>query len=124
MKKQNILRSLFALIVLTAFISGVKAYAEDIKSRMAARLPMIVELKAAGVVGENSSGYLDFVGAAREKADVVAAENSDRSSVYEAIAKQQGTSADFVGSRRAQQIAENAGAGDWLQDASGKWSKK
>jgi uncharacterized protein YdbL (DUF1318 family) len=56
--------------------------------------------------------------------DVVIAENKDRQTVYNAIAKQQGTAAELVAERRAIQIAEKAGPGEWLQDGSGKWYKK
>ena len=91
---------------------------------MKQRLPVIIELKAKGIVGENNAGYLEFVGAKREKADVVAAENNDRKTVYTAIAKQQGTTAEVVGKRRALQIAQKANPGEWLQDASGKWIQK
>lgn len=96
---------------------------QGIKERMKARLPVINDLKARGIVGENNRGFLEFRGL-KEKADVVNAENADRAMVYEAIAKQQGTTADLVGKRRAIQIRELALSGEWLQDASGKWFKK
>jgi uncharacterized protein YdbL (DUF1318 family) len=54
----------------------------------------------------------------------VAAENKDRKTVYAAIAKQQGTKAEFVGERRALQIAKRANKGEWVQDSSGSWIKK
>jgi hypothetical protein len=91
---------------------------------MKQRLPVIIELKAKGIVGENNAGYLEFIGPKREKADVVAAENKDRKTVYTAIAKQQGTTAELVGKRRALQIAKKADPGEWVQDASGKWIQK
>ncbi len=52
------------------------------------------------------------------------AENKDRQMVYDAIAKQQGTTAAVVGQRRALQIAKKAKPGEWLQDADGKWVQK
>jgi uncharacterized protein YdbL (DUF1318 family) len=54
----------------------------------------------------------------------VAAENNDRETVYAAIAKQQGTTAELVGKRRALQIANRAKPGQWVQDASGNWLQK
>ena len=81
-------------------------------------------LKAEGIVGEDNQGYLQFVGGKKEKADVIAAENNDRKTVYAAIAKQQGTTAELVGKRRAMQIAKKANPGEWVQDASGKWIQK
>ena len=106
------------------FVAGVSASADDIKTRMKKRLPVIKELKAKGIVGEDNQGYLQFVGGKKEKADVIAAENNDRKTVYAAIAKQQGTTAELVGKRRALQIAKKANAGEWVQDSSGKWIQK
>jgi uncharacterized protein YdbL (DUF1318 family) len=91
---------------------------------MKQRLPVIIELKTKGIVGENNAGFLEFIGANREKADVIAAENEDRETVYAAIAKQQGTTAELVGKRRALQIAKKANPGEWVQDASGNWLQK
>ena len=75
-------------------------------------------------MGENNKGYLEFVGGKREKADVVAAENEDRKAVYAAIAKQQSTTAELVGKRRALQLAQKADPGEWVQDAAGNWIQK
>ena len=92
---------------------------------MQERLPTVVQMKAEGVIGENNKGYLEFVpGVAPKMQDVVTDENKDRQMVYSAIAKQQSTTAELVGQRRAIQIAEKAGAGEWLQDETGKWYKK
>ena len=98
--------------------------AKEIKARMAERLPVIMELKQKGLVGENNLGLLEFVGAAREKADVIEAENKDRKVVYKAIAKKTETTAEIVGQRRAKQIAANAKSGEWLQDETGQWKQK
>jgi uncharacterized protein YdbL (DUF1318 family) len=123
MKLQR-LSKIIAFVLITTFAAGISAFADDIKTRMKQRLPVIIELKAKGIVGENNAGYLEFIGAKREKSDVVAAENNDRKTVYTAIAKQQGTTAEVVGKRRALQIAQKANPGEWLQDASGKWIQK
>lgn len=124
--KQRKLLKIFILGVVGIFIvgAGTSFSANGIKERMKNRLPVIVELKAQGIVGENNMGYLEFVGDKKAQPDVVAAENQDRKLVYEAIAKQQGTTAEMVGKRRAMQISENAGPGEWIQDSSGKWIQK
>ena len=75
-------------------------------------------------MGEDNKGYVQFVGAEKEKADVIAAENKDRKTVYAAIAKQQGTTAELVGKRRAMQIAKKAAPGEWVQNVNGKWLQK
>jgi hypothetical protein len=124
MQRQRGFFLLSGLIFVLVFCFVANAAANGIKERMAARLPEIVALKDKGVVGEDNLGYLQFVGTVKEKADLVQAENNDRVQVYQAIAKQQGTTADLVGRRRAQQIVEIAQPGHWLQDANGNWYKK
>jgi len=120
------IRLLPVCLVLMAFCSliALSAQASDIKDRMRERLPEINALKTQGVLGETNTGYLDFTGQAQPKADLVAAENSDRRQVYEAIAKQQGVAIDVVGKRRAFQIRDRAPAGSWLQSDDGKWYQK
>ena len=116
--------ALFTLVIFTAE-GNCFAGANDIKARMQQRLPTIVKLKADGLVGENNKGYLEFVpGAAKKDSNTVSAENNDRQAVYGAIAKQQGTSPQLVGERRASQIGQKASSGSWLQDPSGKWHRK
>jgi len=105
-------------------IIGVSAFAQGIKERMKARLPVINDLKEKGIVGENNKGFLEFRGGKEEQADVISAENADRAKIYAAIAKQQGTTPDLVGKRRALQITKIAKSGEWLQDGVGKWYKK
>ena len=88
------------------------------------RLPVIIDLKNKGIIGENNLGYLEFVGADREKQGVVLEENKDREAVYKAIAKNQNTTVEKVGKRRAQQIAEKANPGEWLKNEKGEWYQK
>jgi len=104
--------------MLTLILSGTSSFSQDLKERMKNRLPLIVELKKKGIVGENNLGFLQFVGETKEQENVVKEENNDRVKVYEAIAKQQGATADIVGKRRAIQI------GEWLQDEKGAWHQK
>lgn len=125
MNQRSLLKT-YTFLFIGFFIWGVGTSfsADDIKTRMKDRLPVIVELKTQGIVGENNMGYLEFVGDKKAKPDVVAAENEDRKTVYEAISKQQETTAELVGKRRALQIAQKANPGEWVQDESGKWIQK
>jgi uncharacterized protein len=116
--------SLILAVISLLLICSSTLYAQGIKERMQERLPSIVELKKAGIVGENNLGYLEFVGADKKGEDIVTAENDDRKKVYEAIAKQSETTIELVGQRRAKQIAEKADPGDWLKDETGKWYQK
>ena len=122
--EQRTITKILAFLIIGFFVLGATAFADDIKARMKSRLPAIKKLKAEGIVGEDNKGYLQFVGGNKAKADVVAAENTDRKTVYSAIAKQQGTTAELVGKRRALQIAKKAAPGEWVQDAGGNWIQK
>ena len=122
--KKNISAAAFAILFCIVSAAGAFASAKEIRNRMIARLPDIKALKAKGIIGENNKGFLEFIGQQKEKQDLVAAENQDREKVYQAIAKQQGTTLELVGQHRAIQIAQKAQPGDWLQDADGKWYQK
>jgi uncharacterized protein YdbL (DUF1318 family) len=122
--KQRTFMMTLTFVLIGFVVTAVSASADDIKTRMKNRLPVLKELKAKGIAGEDNKGYVQFVGAKKEKADVIAAENKDRKTVYAAIAKQQGTTAELVGKRRAIQIAKKANPGEWVQDANGKWLQK
>jgi len=100
--------------------------AETIKQNMIKRLPRIQELKKDGMIGENQQGYLETVQSNIPAADkaLVEAENADRKTVYEAIAKQQGTTVELVGKLRAKKIFEQAKTGEFLKQEDGSWSKK
>jgi uncharacterized protein YdbL (DUF1318 family) len=115
---------LFLALISILIVCSSNLYAQGIKERMQERLPAVVELKKAGIVGENAQGYLEFVGADKKGEDIVTAENDDRKKVYEAIAKQSETTIELVGQRRAKQIAEKADPGEWLKDEAGKWYQK
>ena len=123
-RKHMLVTIVFAFAIFGILATSAWGGANEIKARMAERLPVIMELKQKGLVGENNLGLLEFVGAAREKTDVVEAENKDRQIVYKAIAKKTGTTPEIVGQRRAKQIAENAKGGEWLQDEAGQWKQK
>ena len=122
--KQRTSSKILTVLLIGVFALSVAAFADDIKARMKNRLPVIKKLKSQGIVGEDNAGFLQFVGDKKASADVVAAENKDRQSVYEAIAKQQGTTAELVGRRRALQNEKRAEPGEWVQDASGQWQQK
>lgn len=123
MKRISYLR-LAAAVTAMMLMAAAPVFGGDIKSRMKNRLPRIIELKAAGIIGENNQGFLAFVGSQRTDVALVEAENKDRKRVYAAIAKQQGTTADLVGQRRAMQLARLAKAGEWIQNAAGQWVQK
>lgn len=117
-------KTILFLLTLSLIATTGLAWGQDIKTRMRERLPVITDLKARGIIGEDNQGYLAFMKGKNEKEAVVNSENKDRKLVYGAIAKKQGTTADLVGQRRALQIATKANPGEWLQKADGTWYKK
>ena len=112
----------FALAL--ALLIAAPASAGPLQDQMKARLPEIVALKSKGIIGENSQGYLSFVGQSREGADIVAAENEDRKMLYQAIAKKTGATTEQVGRRAALKWKENLGPGEYFQNEDGTWMKK
>ncbi|WP_221029822.1 YdbL family protein [Actomonas aquatica] len=119
-------RPLTWFLAFVLFAAGAVAQDMDaLRDRMKERLPRIDELKAQGVIGETHDGLLAVrTGNDRQVSQLVAGENADRKSVYEAIAKRAGASADKVAQARARQIAAGSASGVWLQDASGEWYRK
>jgi uncharacterized protein YdbL (DUF1318 family) len=112
------------LVLASLLVAMSTAAADNPQERMAARVPAILKLKTAGVVGENNLGFLEFRGSSREGADVVAAENQDRKAAYEAIARKTGASLEQVGKRMALKRVERAEAGEWVQMPDGRWTQK
>lgn len=111
--------------VFTAVTLPAAPTAQTIQKNMKMRQGAINALLAKGTVGEANTGLLVVRGTvSADEQKLVDAENKDRKTVYEAIAKQQKTTAAKVGQRRALQIAKRAAAGTWLQEADGKWSQK
>ncbi|MEO5958793.1 MAG: DUF1318 domain-containing protein [Opitutaceae bacterium] len=126
MKNINLFRLSFVFAALS--LGTVAVHAQDVgpaKARIEQRLGSVIALKDRGAAGENNRGLLEARGGASgQDQQVIAAENADRAAIYAALAAQTGTSADAVGRRRAQQLAELAKPGHWIQDASGAWRQK
>lgn len=123
----NTLFSRLLLILCSLAFALPAVRAEDlgaVKARMAQRLGQLDALKAGGAIGENNRGFVEVRDGGGDAGSVVAAENSDRETVYAAIAKQAGSSADQVGRARAKQIAAASAAGVWLQHEDGSWYRK
>jgi uncharacterized protein len=112
----------FAL-ALTLLVSTATS-AGQLQDRMKVRLPEIVTLKSNGVIGENHQGYLEFVGASRDGADIVDAENVDRTTLYTAVARKTGATVEQVGSRAALKWKENLAPGEYFKNSDGNWIQK
>jgi uncharacterized protein len=122
-----VLPRLFLFLVMVGWGGALASAQSDdaIKARMAQRLPVIDALKDRGAVGENNHGLLEIRGqVAGPEETAVADENSDRRTVYVALARQTGSTPEAVGRQRAQQIAMRSKRGVWIQDAGGEWRQK
>ena len=114
-----------SFLMITLLVSSACAQnLQDVKSNMLNRKPAIDTFKAQGIIGEGNDGYLHMRQANAGAQNVVNAENGDRRTVYQAIAKSQGAPIATVGARRAMQIAQIAPPGEWLQKPDGSWYKK
>ncbi|MFH1156591.1 MAG: YdbL family protein [Pseudomonadota bacterium] len=124
MRHHPVIKRLTIALVLTLITAIACSAGEGIKERMKARLPEIVQMKTGGIIGENASGFLEFVTGKTGSQAVVDEENNDRMSVYSAIAAQQGVSVEKVGKLRSLQIVERANPGEYLKNESGVWYQK
>ena len=122
------IRSLFTVVAFALAAAATNLYAEDlgaVKQRMDQRVAAIDALKQRGAIGENNRGYLEARGSlSGDESRLVPAENADRATVYAALARQTGSTADQVGRARAKYIAQNSTPGVWLQDETGRWYRK
>ena len=115
--------------VLAVVFASPSLHAQDdqsaIQERMKARVPQIDELKLAGVVGENNTGFLEQRGSLTpEQTQLMNAENADRRALYNILAGRLGLSVAVVGAQRAASLRERSAAGVWLQREDGTWYKK
>ena len=131
--KKFIALSIAALTLAFAIPQALSAAddAATIKKNMADRKPKIEALKKAGTIGENKAGKLEVMKDKDGKAvtiddadkKIVDAENKDRTTIYTAIAKKEGTTIEKVAELRAKQIRSKAAEGDYIQNEDGKWVK-
>lgn len=92
-----------------------------------ARFSQLQQLKRAGSIGEGNKGYVEVLGTSSGADQIVAAENQDRQTIYQAIVSQNQLGPE--GPAEIQRIfAEvqrgKAQAGDLTQLPTGEWIKK
>lgn len=123
--KTRLTLSLLLIVLGLGAAPVVRAQDTDLKQRLELRLPAVDDLRRRQIVGENNQGYLEIRGTVTaDEAQVVDAENLDRSAVYELIARRSETTKETVGRARAKAIAAASAVGVWLQDADGRWAAK
>ena len=82
--------------------------------------------KQAGVVGEQSDGYLGLVraDAAAEVKALVDEVNSKRRAAYEEVAARNGTPVETVARLAGVKLIERAPPGEYVRDDTGAWKQK
>lgn len=130
--------ALAAVIVLAAFGARDARADElsDIKKRMKARYPALLELRKVGKVGETYLGHVearkaefldDKVKVGDETMtvrDLIAAETKDRKKAYELLAEKTGGTAEAIAKTNAKRNFEKAEPEEWLKTKDGWVQKK
>lgn len=123
--KVRYITPIFCLVMIIVLCTS--AWAEDmqaIKSRMLQRKPTIDALKQSGSVGEGVDGYLHVRQATGNAASIADAENADRRTVNQMIARKEGATVEQVSRKVAATIINNAQPGHWIQKQDGTWYQK
>lgn len=84
------------------------------------------DAKAQGLIGERSTGYLGIV-TGSPSADVkklVQQINAKRRSLYQTKASKAGVSLEVMELRTGQRLQQMTPAGEYIQDANGRWTRK
>lgn len=115
-RKIPLLQAVLAVLILIA-ASAVAAPAQA---------GPIGDAKAAGLIGERPDGYLGAVAASVPGGviDLMKKVNRERRSHYDSIAGQNGTSRQAVEAIMGQRLVEQAPAGTYVMDGTGRWRKK
>lgn len=113
-------RSKFALVymlavALLAFVLASPAHARALDGA-----------RKAGLVGEQSDGYLGVVsgGAPADVVRQVQQINAGRRAYYSQIAKQYGQAVSEVGKANAVSLIQETRSGEYYRDPSGRWVKR
>jgi uncharacterized protein len=131
MKKQLLIFTLVCAAAMTVSAQSkydIKEMTPAVKASLdgrKARFAELKKLKAKGLVGETNHGYIQKLGGGKNVDAVVAAENQDRKTVYEAIVQQNNlgpaalatVESVFAGVQR-----DKAEPGEKVQDVSGRWN--
>jgi uncharacterized protein YdbL (DUF1318 family) len=122
MKSYNYLKPAFLSILFLGM--GVHAFA-DYASRMKERLPVLVESKDKGLVGEGTDGFVYLREGSSEKVkDMVSSENEDRKLLFKAMASKTGGSVDDVATKFSKALVTKSKKGHWFRKSSGEWMQR
>ena len=125
--KNRFFTAIFSLFILGALLSpAIADELDDLKKRFKERAPALGKLKAAGKLGETDKGYVEPVKGAELPATdkkLLQAENRDRRTGYDIIAKKRNISLSKVGQLSGAKKIQSAMSGEWIKQGS-SWKKK
>jgi uncharacterized protein YdbL (DUF1318 family) len=122
--KKNIALTVILIICILIPTALFAQSTKEIMENMDERLPLIIEMKGHGIIGEDFNGYLAFVTENKPNQDIIESENIDRKIIYSLIAAKEEVTLEFIEKHRAKKIAENANTGEFLQNEDGSWYQK
>ena len=120
--KPGLQQALASFLVQTAYAGDLEPAVEEAALRRRDRKAQIASWLSQGAVGEDNQGLLMVRGSA--DAQTVSAENADRSLIYEALAKKNGTSVGEIRKVYAERLRNDAPAGSPIQTPDGAWTTK
>ncbi len=122
--KKNIALTVILIICILIPTALFAQSTKEIMESMDERLPLIIEMKGQGIIGEDFNGYLAFVTENKSNQDIIESENIDRKIIYSLIAAKEKVALELIEKHRAKKIAENANTGEFLQNEDGSWYQK
>ena len=102
-----------SLIAVACAMAASSAWALDLQ-----------EARAAGLVGEKPTGYVEAVKSSPDVSALVAEVNSKRKAEYARISKENGQTVEVVAKLAAAQIIERLAPGSLYQASDGSWKKR
>ena len=112
-------------LVQTAYAETLDPAVESAAYRRRDRKAQVDGLLAQGMVGENHSGLLSARGNVDGSAQqIMDTENSDRMTIYQALAQKNGTSVEEIEKLYAERLSKSAPAGSQVEDPNGSWGTK
>ena len=114
-----------SFLVQTAYAGDLDPSVEEAALRRRDRKAQVEALLSQGVLGEDNRGLLAVRGAVDAAAEqTVAAENTDRTLIYGALAKKNGTSVGEIQKVYSERLHGNAPVGAPIQSPDGAWTVK
>jgi uncharacterized protein YdbL (DUF1318 family) len=109
-------------------LNSAEAMPAALRERLEQRLPDVIAAKKAGKIGETFDGYVDIVNPAdaadAKLAPLIKAENADRLTYYQAVARSAQSSLAYVGELSGMKRFEAATTGEYLRYRDGQWKQK